>query len=55
MNNYISVGCDALVTLNFHRQRNSQFFANRIFNKVKKNCIFFGDLLVIKIFLQYFM
>jgi diacylglycerol kinase (ATP) len=34
MNNYISVGCDALVTLNFHRQRNNLFFANRILNKV---------------------
>ena len=34
MNNYISVGCDALVTLNFHRQRNDMFFANRLLNKV---------------------
>ncbi len=34
MNNYISVGCDALVTLNFHRQRNNLYFANRILNKV---------------------
>ncbi len=34
MNNYISVGCDALVTLNFHRQRNNMFFANRLFNKL---------------------
>lgn len=33
MNNYISVGCDALVTLNFHRERNKTFFANRIINK----------------------
>lgn len=36
MNNYISVGCDALVTLNFHRQRNDMFFANRLLNKVWK-------------------
>lgn len=34
MNNYISVGCDALVTLNFHRQRNDMFFANRLLNKL---------------------
>jgi len=34
MNNYFSVGCDALVTLNFHRRRNSMFFANRLINKV---------------------
>ena len=34
MNNYISVGCDALVTLNFHRQRDNLFFANRLLNKV---------------------
>lgn len=34
LNNYLSVGCDALVTLNFHRQRNTSYFANRIFNKV---------------------
>lgn len=33
MNNYISVGCDALVTLNFHRERNKSLFANRIINK----------------------
>lgn len=34
MNNYCSVGCDALVTLNFHRERNKSYFANRILNKV---------------------
>merc|ERR1712127_647845 len=34
MNNYISVGCDALVTLNFHRQRNDMYFANRLLNKL---------------------
>jgi diacylglycerol kinase (ATP) len=34
MNNYFSVGCDALVTLNFHRRRNSMYFANRLINKV---------------------
>lgn len=34
MNNYISIGCDALVTLNFHRQRNDLFCANRLLNKL---------------------
>jgi len=34
MNNYLSVGCDALVTLNFHRQRNNMLFANRFLNKL---------------------
>ncbi len=34
MNNYISVGCDALVTLNFHKNRENLFFANRLLNKV---------------------
>ncbi len=35
MNNYVSVGCDALLTLNFHRQRKSNpfWFSSRIFNK----------------------
>lgn len=36
MYNYISVGVDAQVTLNFHRTRESRFylFSHRIFNKV---------------------
>ena len=36
MNNYASIGVDALVALNFHRQRESwpSIFANRIINKV---------------------
>ena len=36
MNNYVSIGVDALVTLNFHNRRQSWpwFFANRIVNKV---------------------
>ena len=33
MNNYVSVGCDALVTLQFHRERNESYFANRLLNK----------------------
>lgn len=47
MYNYLSVGVDAQVTLNFHRTRESRFylFSHRIFNKViriPKNDTFFG-------------
>ena len=36
MNNYLGVGCDAGVALNFHRQRESrpELFNSRIINKV---------------------
>jgi hypothetical protein len=36
MNNYASVGVDALVTLNFHKQRESRpwLFTHRLINKV---------------------
>lgn len=36
LNNYMGIGCDAGVALNFHRQRESrpQLFRSRIINKV---------------------
>jgi diacylglycerol kinase (ATP) len=34
MNNYLSIGCDALVTLNFHRERTNSSFSSRLFNKL---------------------
>ena len=39
MNNYASIGVDALVTLNFHRHRESRpsLFGSRIINKVFKS------------------
>ena len=40
MNNYASVGVDALVTLNFHRHRESRpsLFGSRLLNKVINVC-----------------
>lgn len=37
MNNYFSVGPDALMALNFHahREKTPSFFSSRIINKVK--------------------
>lgn len=37
MNNYASIGVDALVTLNFHRHRESRpiLFGSRLINKVR--------------------
>ena len=37
MNNYLGVGCDAGVALNFHRQRESrpELFQSRFINKVR--------------------
>ena len=36
MNNYLGVGCDAGVALNFHRQRQTrpELFTSRLLNKV---------------------
>ena len=36
MNNYLGVGCDAGVALNFHRQRETkpELFTSRLINKV---------------------
>ena len=39
MNNYLGVGCDAGVALNFHRQRESrpELFQSRFINKVSQS------------------
>ena len=41
MNNYASIGVDALVTLNFHRHRESQpaLFGSRFINRVQKKLL----------------
>ena len=41
MNCYFSIGCDAAVVLNFHRNReeNPSLFKNRILNKVLKQSV----------------
>ena len=41
MNNYASIGVDALVTLNFHRHRESRpsLFGSRIVNKVSPRTV----------------
>lgn len=38
MNNYFSVGPDALMALNFHahREKTPSFFSSRIINKVRR-------------------
>lgn len=45
MNNYLGIGCDAGVALNFHRQRESrpELFTSRIINKVLYNNVSFLD------------
>lgn len=39
MNNYFSVGPDALMALNFHthREKTPSFFSSRIINKVRES------------------
>ena len=41
MNNYLGIGCDAGVALNFHRHRESRpdLFTSRLINKVSNNWI----------------
>ena len=41
MNNYLGVGCDAGIALNFHRQRETrpELFKSRIINKVTTSVV----------------
>ena len=41
MNNYLGIGCDAGIALNFHRQRETrpELFKSRIINKVATKCM----------------
>ena len=49
MNNYLGVGCDAGVALNFHRHRESrpELFMSRVINKVMEGATLLSNMVII--------